>query len=337
MAQRPLMSQSNVMGEETTGYGEDWHRRLRDIAERRAEQGQFPVEFIVAESEAKAEESRCPCHHGPRRYTQDEVDEVLAEATRDIAMRVHPVIVLVAGGGAAGKTVFTRRFKGRLAEKGITAVEGLELDHYFFPKELVSHRESDGRYDNPLNSDLPRVLVHLRVLRGDVSSSNDGPLRIPWHDRDEHELRNQTFVIRDELRRAQVILVEGLYCLGPDFRDLGDIGIYVDASPVNRAKGRIWRDMEVRHRPEDHVASMLMGRETYHQKFVEPTQCVADYIIRRPPTGGTLKVVYSEDEAWALTQACREVGIAEKQAELVQKLKQYMDQKTKERADKTSY
>lgn len=182
----------------------------------------------------------------------------------------------------------------------------LELDQYFFPIEMIRDREADGKYDNPRNSDLLRARKNMESLR----SGTD--VFVPVHDRNEHKLVNQTVRLATELRSARVVVVEGLYTLGPCLRDLGDVAIYVDASPLDRGKGRVWRDINVRARSEEDVVAMLLGREVYHQMFVEPTQMVADYIVRRAHTLGNLAVVNREKLKECFQQACRTVGVDDK-------------------------
>jgi len=338
--ERRIMSPVNLFGPETAKYHDEWIDSLKKLARKRAEAGKFPMEFIVSsppvepggdQSSAGREQASGPTSQrtgaeagGAKQLRQDEVDEKIAAAIMaKVKVLPRPVIVLIGGGGAAGKSVFAKRLREHLeSPDGYRMnVQRLELDHYFYPVELIADRESDGKYDNPLNSDLLRAKKTLQILRGELQLPDGELLTVPVHDRDKHLRAEQSSRPREELRTAQIILVDGLYCLGPILCELGDIGIYIDASPRDRAKGRVWRDVNVRvGRDEEHVVGMLMGREVYHRMFVEPTQFVADYIIRRPPTGGELKVFYKDEVAECLAAACQKVGLEPERIDLLTKL-----------------
>ncbi len=241
-------------------------------------------------------------------YLSDIVDCVRGKVTqRKKKKTVTPVIVLIGGGGAAGKTTFARKLASRL-EARVEKVERLDLDHYFLPMELIGNRASDGKYDNPWNSDLQRVEESVAAIK------RGGHVTVPFHDRNEHKLSQQSWQDGERFLHASVVIIEGLYTLGPRLESLGHVKIYIDASPLDRAKGRVWRDVNIRKRNERHVVEMLLGRETYHQTFVEPTQAVADYIVRRSSTGGVLRVVDDDEIEGCFFTACDREQVDPKKA-----------------------
>jgi uridine kinase len=275
---RPDLAKANRMTDETAEYGQGWQAWLTAYALERARHGIFPREFSLSHS----------------------WDSLLTEISDDIIAKARekkgtgPLIVLLGGGGAAGKSTFRKLIDQHvtpaLQQKqsdgtSTKPVRELPLDQYFYPVELIQHREADGKYDNPLNSDLLRARKNVESLK----AGHD--VVIPVHDKDKHTLADQHCRPAPELKNARVVVVEGLYALGPCLRDLGDLAIYVHASSVDRGKGRIWRDINVRNRSEDHVLTMLLGREAYHQTFVEPTQMVSDYVVRRGHTVGKVAVL----------------------------------------------
>jgi uridine kinase len=221
------------------------------------------------------------------------------------------VIVFVGGGGAAGKSTFTIRLEKLLrGETPQIVCKKIELDRYFLPIESIGGRASDGKYDNPLNSNMDRAVENVRA----ISEGRWTNLTLPVHDRRDHKKERQCSEDATRFREAQVVIVEGLYALGPCFGDIDGIRIYIDASPTDRAKGRIWRDINVRKRSEQHVIEMLLGREAYHQTFVEPSQMVADYIIRRAPTEGALGVIDPAEVRECFIEACLKSGLDEEAA-----------------------
>jgi uridine kinase len=311
------------MTDETAKYGRKWQEKLTAMALIRARQGIFPREFGIRpdpeQGEAPKKEGEPPKTGAEALKTEGEVFKTIAEAIVARATEhrgTGPVIVLLGGGGAAGKSTFRKKIEeiitGELekCQGGSTwtnPVQKLDLDQYFYPIELIEHRAADGKYDNPLNSDLLRARKNIESLKAGHE------IRIPVHDRDKHSLAKQAFREAPELRNARVVIVEGLYSLGPCLRDLGDVAIYVHAAPVDRAKGRIWRDINVRNRPEEHVIAMLLGRETYHQTFVEPTQIVADYVVRRSSTSGTIAVVDGAVTKRCIAEAGKHIGLRKEQ------------------------
>jgi hypothetical protein len=58
---------------------------------------------------------------------------------------------------------------------------------------------------------------------------------------------------------------------------------------------------------------MLLGRETYHQTFVEPTQIVADYVVRRSSTSGTIAVVDGAVTKRCIAEAGKHIGLRKEQ------------------------
>jgi len=298
---RPSGSRVNLMTQETIEYGRKWQEALMSIALQRARQGTFPRQFAFS--------------HDWKKLVKEIAKDVESKAQNKKGP--GPLIVLLGGGGAAGKSTFrkelekllTRVLKQKLANGTTTKpVQKLELDQYFYPVELILHREADGKYDNPLNSDLLQARRNIETLKkGD-------DVIIPVHDRNKHKLAEQTYRLAPELKSARVVIVDGLYSLGPCFQDLGDVGVYIDASPLDRAKGRVWRDINVRKRNEEHVVNMLLGREVYQETFVEPTQTVADYIVRRPHTSGNLTLGDEKTLHDCFVKACAKEDLAEKEA-----------------------
>lgn len=244
------------------------------------------------------------------------------------------VIVFVGGGGAAGKSTFTKRLEKLLWDQGQIECRRLELDSYFLPIETIGGRASDGKYDNPLNSDLDRAVENVRAL----SEGHWEGLTLPVHDRKDHKKERQYSEDANPFRVAKVVIVEGLYALGPCFAELGEMRIFIDASPTDRAKGRIWRDINVRRRSEQHVVEMLLGREAYHQTFVEPTQMVADYTIRRGPTVGDLGVTDLAESRRCLRDACLAAELTEQQAEeILEGFEERFEEAKKRHAGKTEF
>ncbi|MFB3896658.1 MAG: uridine kinase [bacterium] len=268
-----------------------------------------------------------------RKYLGDIVGKIEDEvAERRRHTPVSPAIVLIGGGGAAGKTTFVKKLMARLiAIYGKDQVQKLDLDHYFLPVELIGNRANDGKYDNPRNSDIQRAEQNIRTIK------EGGELIIPWHDRQEHKLSQQNWLDGSKYRSASVVIIEGLYTLGPMFWSLGHVRIYIDACPLDRAKGRVWRDVNIRKRNERHVVEMLLGREVYHQTFVEPTQAVADYIIRRSATSGVLQVIDDDEVGKCLIEACEKLGVEDKAAELHRMFLKLLERLNNRRATQTEF
>lgn len=270
-----------------------------------------------------------------RQQESKDIKEIVKEISNKIVERkkkkpVTPAIVLIGGGGAAGKTTFTKKLTVRLETVG-EKVGKLDLDNYFLPKELIGNRASDGKYDNPRNSDLQRAKHNIEAIKEGAEP------KVPVHDRKEHKLSQQESDDKNKYIKDSVVIVEGLYTLCPMLYSLGDVTIYIDASPLDRAKGRVWRDINIRKRDERHVVEMLLGRETYHQTFVEPTQAVADFIVRRSSTSGVLRVVDDDELAECIERACKIIKIVDKSDELTFELLKLLDNLNKRRAAQTEF
>ena len=323
---RPGLWEANRMTDDTVRRGRKWQQDLENMKADRAEKGTYPHEFTFTED------------RGQYNKNVDKIAAHVSGQARDRPDNEGPLVVLVGGGGAAGKSTFFHELQGLLKKRYLASgqtEEKLELDHYFYPEEVISNTVADGKYDNPVNSDLARARKNIEALSGREETV------IPRHDRTSHKRRNQA-VESDEnvedLRMAKVLIVEGLYTLGPDLRALGKVAIYIDAAPVDRGKGRIWRDINVRGRSEEHVIDMLLAREQYHRTFVEPTQMVADFILRRPHTDGHLAVVEEKELFRCFKEAYGEVELDENKRDtlwgnFVEKYQAYLDEKGEEAAE----
>lgn len=156
---------------------------------------------------------------------------VVARIQRLLSHRQAPVVVALDGGSGAGKSTLTSLIQEELE----TAL--IPLDDFF------SADISDSQWDDfTVEEKLERVFDWDRVRDHAIEPLLDGrPAQ--WHAFDfESGLRTdgtygmQTNAI--EQQPADVILIEGAYCAGPELADLVDLTILVDM-PVERRRARL--------------------------------------------------------------------------------------------------
>ena len=185
----------------------------------------------------------------------------------------RPLLIGVAGGTCAGKTVVCERLADRAGPELVALVR---LDWYQVEHTHQSAAERAAiNYDHPDAYDWPLLNDHLsQLLAGDS-------VMAPTYDFAAH---NRSDVVR-EIRPAPVIVVEGILVLhDAELREKFDLKIYVDSDPDVRFIRRLQRDVEERGRtPEGIIAQYLTTVRPGHEQFIEPSKRFADVIL---PHGG---------------------------------------------------
>ena len=114
---REARALKDIMTRETRLYGDKWLKELENIAQERAIRGIFPKEYRISNTEEELEK-----HHN------EIVDKIYGEYTHKQGEQkshdpIKPVVVLLSGGGAAGKTTFALHLIKHLVDRGIHKVE----------------------------------------------------------------------------------------------------------------------------------------------------------------------------------------------------------------------
>lgn len=182
---------------------------------------------------------------------------------------IKPVIILVAGGSASGKTTVVEKIIKKTNHKDVIIIK--HDDYYKDQAELSLEQRSKVNYDHPDSLDNELLYTHLNDLL------NNRSIFMPQYDFINSTRSNKT--IKTEPK--PVIIVEGILVLtDPRIRDLADIKIFVESDDDIRFIRRLKRDLIERGRSLDSIINQYLTTvKPMHYAFVKPTKRDADIII----------------------------------------------------------
>ena len=179
-----------------------------------------------------------------------------------------PVLILVAGGTASGKTTVVNQITKKIPKD----VSVICMDNYYKRRDDISLEERKKiNYDHPNSFDLDLLKKDLETL------SKGKTIYSPSYDFTVHNRSNETITIRP----SKVIILEGIMAMyDNDIRNLADIKIFVESEADIRFIRRLKRDMKERGRSLDEVVNQYLETvKPMHDLYVEPTKKYADIII----------------------------------------------------------
>ena len=180
-----------------------------------------------------------------------------------------PILILVAGGTASGKTTVVSEITSYFNTSDISVVL---MDNYYKKRDDISLEERKKiNYDHPNSFDLDLLKSDLKnLINGNVIHS-------PSYDFTVHNRSNEHITIRP----SKVIIVEGILSMyDNDIRDLADIKIFVESESDIRFIRRLKRDMRERGRTMEEVVTQYLDTvKPMHDLYVEPCKRFADIII----------------------------------------------------------
>ena len=183
------------------------------------------------------------------------------------------ILIGIAGGTGAGKTLVAQSISEDLGSENVVIVE---QDSYYRDLRNIPLGERETRnFDHPdaFDRDLLRTQLETLLKGGEVDQ--------PVYEMRTHTRNPQT--VRVKARR--IMILDGILILDdPAIRQLMDIKLYVDADPDIRFIRRLKRDLTERGRTLDQVIRQYESSvRPMHLQFVEPSKRYADLVI---PEGG---------------------------------------------------
>jgi uridine kinase len=180
-----------------------------------------------------------------------------------------PILILVAGGTASGKTTVVSEITSYFNTSDISVVL---MDNYYKKRDDISLEERKKiNYDHPNSFDLDLLKNDLKAL------INGNVIHSPSYDFTVHNRSKEQITIRP----SKVIIVEGILSMyDNDIRDLADIKIFVESEADIRFIRRLKRDMRERGRTMEEVVTQYLDTvKPMHDLYVEPCKKFADIII----------------------------------------------------------
>jgi uridine kinase len=148
------------------------------------------------------------------------------------------------------------------------------LDDYYLDGEdaqkFFNNQEID--WDNP-------ITINWKKLHSDIKNLLKG-----------HEVVVERFnyetTVHDEsrtIKSADVLIIEGIFALtDEELNDLSDVKVFVHADSDIRLIRRIKRDKKIRYEnfdQQEFMKSWIEQIKPSHDKFIAPTEKIADFII----------------------------------------------------------
>ncbi len=182
---------------------------------------------------------------------------------------MKPILILIAGGTASGKTTVVDKLKAHFSDDDISVVA---MDNYYKRRDDISLEDRKKiNYDHPDAIDMKLLKEHIILLL------NNCDVACPIYDFKNHNRSNSTI----NIKHSRVIIVEGILALyDSDIRELADIEIFVESEPDIRFIRRLKRDISERGRDVDDVISQYLATvKPMYDSYVAPTKRFADIII----------------------------------------------------------
>ncbi len=183
-------------------------------------------------------------------------------------------VILVGGGSASGKTYVTNLVIKELGEENVTF---LSLDDYYKDLSNIPFEERERtNYDHPKAFDWILIRSQIRELKEGKT------IEKPIYDFVTHTRKKETELVTPK----KIIIVEGIMALvDKEVREIGDIGIFINASGERRLLRRIIRDTNERGRSLISIINQYFATvQPMHDEIIEPSSKYADVIINNDGT-----------------------------------------------------
>ena len=182
---------------------------------------------------------------------------------------MKPILIIVAGGSASGKSTVVNEIIERLKSVHVAIIK--HDDYYVDLTNMPMEERKLVNYDHPSSLDNELLYQHLQDLL------NNKAVLKPTYDFIEHN-RNTN---KELLEPKKVIILEGILSLvDKRIRDLASIKIFVELDDDLRFIRRLTRDINERGRSVESVIQQYLTtvKPMYH-KYVKPQKKFCDIII----------------------------------------------------------
>ena len=182
---------------------------------------------------------------------------------------MKPILIVIAGGCASGKTTVVNKIINELNSKNVTVIK--HDDYYKDLSHLPIEERAKVNFDHPHSLDSNLFVSQLKALL-DGKSIEKPTYDFVCHNRSK---------VTETINPTKVIVTEGILVLEDErVRDLADIKIFVESDDDIRFIRRLVRDTKERGRSIDSVINQYLNTvKPMYYAFVKPTKRYADIII----------------------------------------------------------
>lgn len=182
---------------------------------------------------------------------------------------MKPILIIVAGGSASGKSTVVNEIINKLKSVHVTTIR--HDDYYCDLSDMPLEERKKVNYDHPDSLDNDLLYEHLKLLL------NNQPILKPTYDFINHNRAKEV----EKIEPKKVIILEGILTLvDKRIRDLVDIKIFVELDDDLRFIRRLQRDINERGRTVDNVIEQYLKtvKPMFHT-YVKPQKKYCDIII----------------------------------------------------------
>ena len=180
-----------------------------------------------------------------------------------------PLLILVAGGSASGKSTVVSEIVEKAGLQDVLIIR--HDDYYKDQQDMPFEKRLDVNYDHPDSLDSDLLQQHLQALLQGIS------IEKPLYDFVSYTRKAETEIVSPK----KVIIVEGILILNDQhIRKLSNLNVYVELDDDTRFIRRMMRDLNERGRSIESIVSHY--QETVKPmlyKFVKPSKRHAHVII----------------------------------------------------------
>lgn len=169
----------------------------------------------------------------------------------------HSYLIGIAGGSASGKGYLSKRLNGK----------HLLMDNYYKGRSKMK----DSNFDHPDAYDFDLLKFHLKENKINPYHCIHKPVyNFETGERSYYEFYGF----------EKVTLIDGLYALHKEIRELLDLKIFVESSKQIRLKRRLERDQKERKKTKDQILKRWLKYVLpMYIEHIEPTKKYADIIV----------------------------------------------------------
>ena len=182
---------------------------------------------------------------------------------------MKPILIVIAGGSASGKTTVVEKIVANLNSNEVTVIK--HDDYYKDLTHLPIDERKKVNFDHPNSLDNDLYFKQLQDLL------NGKTINKPTYDFVVHNRSAKTELVEP----TKIIVTEGILVLEDErIRNLANIKIFVESDDDIRFIRRLVRDTKERGRSIESVINQYLTTvKPMYYSFVKPTKRYADIII----------------------------------------------------------
>lgn len=182
---------------------------------------------------------------------------------------MKPILIIIAGGSASGKSTVVDKIHKVLGDEDLIVIK--HDDYYLNQDHLSFEDRKKTNYDHPSSLENELLYSDLKKLLALE------PIEKPVYDFVTQTRKKET----EHITPKPIIIFEGILALEDQrIRELADIKVFVNCDDDLRFIRRLQRDIKERGRSIDWVTQQYLSTvRPMHHLFVRPTIRYADIII----------------------------------------------------------